>query len=669
MIDQFTLEDFEKFLDNPAFKPCEALGLQDGEYCYRLTLDGQSAIMLRSSIGANGVAAKSGKDSIRLWLVGNDEKPLGSKIDSWTTRVSGWQDRLFNKIHELVKRRTAAGDCKDCGKPFGIYKRRSDKALFVKCFPCSKKLNKNINGSLLGEGWFSPTSQMNVTGLIEPKVSPELKKELALDEFLADPFVDFEEDEPEQASFKPSAYQQAIYDFVKNGSGHGVVSGVAGCGKTTTNVEALKLVPRTAKIKYAAFNKHIERDISAKAPKHVNVSTFHSWGLGNIKKAYPKININQWKVHNLIDDQSPYADREFKNEIVKTIGLLKGNLLEPTQANIMKMAMGFGLDIEEKDCGLIKEVFLASIENFNEIDFEDMVYYPASGIVSCEKFDYIFVDEAQDMNMAQYQLSKKSLAANGRMLLIGDPYQSIYGFRGAYIGIMDFMAQEMNATELPLTISYRAPLAVVEHVNTHYSHIKFEASETAKNGKIEQISLDQFYGLVSKNDSVLCRTNAPLVEPCFSLIRRGIKATILGRDIGTGLIKLIEKRQKMKRVRSLDDLLEQVDVYCSNEARKALKQKKEARAALLMDQAETIYALSAECKTIRDLKSKCKMVFSDKKEGVVFGTVHKAKGLEWNRVFVIGPKGNHPMGDEAQETNIRYVRDTRTLNELYFVEE
>jgi superfamily I DNA/RNA helicase len=338
------------------------------------------------------------------------------------------------------------------------------------------------------------------------------------------------------------------------------------------------------------------------------------------------------------------------------------------KANTMQVVKDFGLNIKESDCGFIRQVFYSSVEDFNEIDFDDMVYYPASGIVSCEKFDYIFVDEAQDMNMAQYTLSKKSLALNGRMLLIGDPNQSIYKFRGAYDGIMNVMASELNATKLPLTISYRAPLSIVSHVNAHYSHIKFEASETAKKGHIGQISLDQFYSLINQNDGVLCRTNAPLVEPCFSLIRRGIKATILGRDIGQGLIKLIEKREKLRKVFDLDSLLDQVEVYCSNEARKALKRKQEARAAMLADQAETIYALSAECETIRDLKNKCKLVFSNQKEGVVFSTVHKAKGLEWKRVFVLGLKGNHPMGDDAEETRIRYVRDTRALDKLYFVE-
>jgi ssDNA-binding Zn-finger/Zn-ribbon topoisomerase 1 len=710
MIDQFTLEDFEQFLE--AHKPYEALGLVDGEHCYKLILDGQSAIMLRSSIGANGLAKESGKDSIRLWLMGNDEKPLGSKLDSWTTRVSGWQRRLFDKIYKLTERRLMAGDCKDCGKPFGIYKRKADKKLFVKCFPCSKRLKKNVNGNLLSEGWFSAVSHYEEATINAATLSPN---NVALDEFLANPFA---EDEPEKPKsniptcpkcdskmilrsgphfddfwgcanypkckgtvsipqqkvklpyFPPSKHQSAIYDFVKdNNEQHGRVDGVAGCGKTYTNVTALNLVPKSAKTKYVTFGNRNQKDIARKAPDHVSVTTFHVMGQANIYNALPKAKRDKWKVHNIADDVLKNSDKELKGSVVKLVGLLKGAMLEPTRFNILDLACDFDVEIEVEQTDIVRQIFKQSVRDKTTFDFNDMIYWPAAGIVPAEKFDYIFIDEFQDMDMAQYVMSKKSLRNSGRMLAIGDPWQSIFKFRGAHSGIMDFMSDDLNATRLSLPISYRAPLAVVKHVNEHYPHIHFEGAEGAKNGHVGWINEDDFFNKIDQKSAVLCRTNAPLIEPCFSLIRRGIKATILGRDIGAGLIKLIEKREKMKRVHNLDDLLEQVSIYCLNETRKAIKRKQESRVALLLDQEETLYALSAECESVQDLKEKTKATFSDQEEDVTFSSIHKAKGLEWIQVFIIGSKGNHPMGDKAQEMNIRYVRDTRTLDKLYFVED
>ncbi len=158
MIDQFNTKTFEKYLtDNHS--PYLPLGEKDGEYAYLLPLDGQSAIEIRSSIKLNGQVAKSGKNSIRCWLVDNEGQPIGSKINNWTTRINGWQDRLFTKVLELVKRRIAAGDCRKCNKPFGVYKQKKDSQLFVKCWPCSERLNRNIVGNLDNPGWFSKKSK------------------------------------------------------------------------------------------------------------------------------------------------------------------------------------------------------------------------------------------------------------------------------------------------------------------------------------------------------------------------------------------------------------------------------------------------------------------------------------------------------------------------------
>ncbi len=685
MIDQFTKEDFELWLEN--HKPFESQGIIDGEYCYHIILDGQASIMVRSSIGKNGVAAGSGKDSIRLWLVGNDGEPLSNKIDRHTKRIKDWQKRLNEKIYKLAKRRANAGDCHNCFKPFSIYQNTKTDELFVKCRPCSKKLNKRMMGNLNNEGWFAEESQMstpNSVSLPQPKSNtpscPNCNSKMILksgsyyDDFWGcstfpkcKGTISMTKKKVVLKTFAPSAYQTAIYDFVENGSGHGIIYGVAGCGKTATAVSSLELLPPTAKAKYAAFNKHIERDIRSKAPDHISVSTFHTWGKANILNKYPLAVINQWKVHGIIDDLAPKIQGDLKYDVVKAVSLLKGNMRQPIESEIMEIADAFDLDIVENDTDLIATAFTKSIKDMKTIDFDDMVYYPAVGIVPCEKFDNIIVDEAQDMNSAQYILSKKSLALLGRFMGIGDPNQSIYAFRGAHIGIMDFIARELDATRLPLSISYRAPLAIVDLVNREYSHIQFEAAENAKNGYVGEIDYGSFLGKVDQNSAVLCRTNAPLIGPCFELIRRGIKATILGKDIGDGLVRLIEKRERLKRVSSLNELLRQIVVYCDNKIDKAFKKKRLSKVALFQDQKATITALAVGCDTIQKLKQKTSSVFSKDQSGVTFSTIHKAKGLEWQKVFVVGPLGNHPMGDAGQETNIRYVRDTRTLDQLYYV--
>lgn len=119
--------------------------LKQGEHTYWLPLDASAAVEIRSSIHSNGVAASTGEDSIRLWLVqwnGNfaslrDSLPLGGKLSRYTTRVSGWQTRLSDLIGHLAVFRLLAGNCPRCAKPLGIYKVKKAGAnhgrLFAKC--------------------------------------------------------------------------------------------------------------------------------------------------------------------------------------------------------------------------------------------------------------------------------------------------------------------------------------------------------------------------------------------------------------------------------------------------------------------------------------------------------------------------------------------------------
>src|SRR5437870_1983205 len=76
----------------------------------------------------------------------------------------------------------------------------------------------------------------------------------------------------------PSHYQEAIYDFVRNGSGHGVVDAVPGSGKTTSLVQACNRVDADEPAHFLAFNRHIARELQSRLPAHVGASTIHSLG-------------------------------------------------------------------------------------------------------------------------------------------------------------------------------------------------------------------------------------------------------------------------------------------------------------------------------------------------------------------------------------------------------
>src|SRR5258708_39586228 len=95
-----------------------------------------------------------------------------------------------------------------------------------------------------------------------------------------------------------SAYQLKIFDWIVNGIGNAVVRAVAGSGKTTTMVEALKRIASHLSKIYLAFNKSIATELTSRG---VNARTFHSLCFGPVTKASGIKNVTPDKVRDIID--------------------------------------------------------------------------------------------------------------------------------------------------------------------------------------------------------------------------------------------------------------------------------------------------------------------------------------------------------------------------------
>jgi DNA helicase-2/ATP-dependent DNA helicase PcrA len=87
------------------------------------------------------------------------------------------------------------------------------------------------------------------------------------------------------------------------------------------------------------------------------------------------------------------------------------------------------------------------------------------------------------------------------------------------------------------------------------------------------------------------------------------------------------------------------------------------------DKHDTIIALVSAADTVGDLSLTVQRIFSDKVTGTTFMTIHKAKGLEADRVYIIYPElMPHPKASDVEaEMNIRYVAITRAKKHLTFV--
>jgi len=187
-----------------------------------------------------------------------------------------------------------------------------------------------------------------------------------------------------------------------------------------------------------------------------------------------------------------------------------------------------------------------------------------------------------------------------------------------------------------------------------------------------QANLD-YRSQVQDGDFLLCRCNAPLVSECFKFIKVGRKANIQGRDIGQGLIRTIQKL----KAGTIVDLVSKLDDWYTAETRKenAKRNPSDARLIALQDRKDCLMAFVDGSTTVEQVTSKIEQVFSDNTTGGIrLSSIHKAKGLEANRVFLLEPKGAtvpHPMAksgwQKQQELNLRYVAITRAIKELVYV--
>lgn len=265
----------------------------------------------------------------------------------------------------------------------------------------------------------------------------------------------------------PSPFQQAIYDFVKDGNGSAIINAVAGSGKTTTICTAAKLLVPGGNYWFGAFNKSIAEELKGRLPYFVNVSTFHSRCLDAYRRAFGKVKIDAAKTKWIVQDNGLIPERNFWKlfpYVEKLVGYAKGGV-EPV-ASIDFQSIIDHQDMDEPPEGatsIARKVLELSLADTQRVDFDDMLwltYHKAVKFVP--QNDFIFVDEAQDLSGIQHELLSRMLKPSGRLIAVGDKHQAIYGFRGAHTNGMDELKDRFSAIELPLSISYRCSQAVVK---------------------------------------------------------------------------------------------------------------------------------------------------------------------------------------------------------------
>ena len=127
----------------------------------------------------------------------------------------------------------------------------------------------------------------------------------------------------------------------------------------------------------------------------------------------------------------------------------------------------------------VYDVYQRRLFGSNAVDFDDMLYlavdvlerFPEAAEKWQKAFRYILVDEYQDTNHAQYRLLQLLAAKHGNVFAVGDPDQSVYGFRGADIrNVLEFEKDFPGARSIALEQNYRSTNSILESANGVIRH-------------------------------------------------------------------------------------------------------------------------------------------------------------------------------------------------------
>ncbi len=475
---------------------------------------------------------------------------------------------------------------------------------------------------------------------------------------------------------------------------HLTIDAVAGSGKTTTLIEGVSRAPESNPL-VCAFNKRIADELTSRLAHTVaTAKTLHGLGYGLIRRQWKGMPVAKDSeradqltavVINQAADRTKHltgTDRiataaNTPKPILRLVSKLhtKAREMSPinwTEDTLTALALQFQC---EPDGGWKQYpleyvvhraaealVYAATVEPSRAvgIDFADMLYLPLVWNLTSRDYDLVVVDEAQDMTLAQLELAER--VSCGRIVICGDRNQAIYSFRGADSGSRDRLREKLGAAELPLTTTYRCATSIVARAQRLVPHIQAVAG--APEGTVSTVEYTEMLREAAGGDFILSRLNAPLVSATLALLRAGKRARMAGRDIGTGITALV----KRLKATSINDFGVRLDQWERQTVQKYAERGLLDLVDQAHDQADMLRAFAEDTESLSVMLDKIYWLFTDVPEDdqIVLSSVHKAKGLERERVWFL-QESLYRRGDSEEERNIDYVGITRARHALCIV--
>lgn len=350
-----------------------------------------------------------------------------------------------------------------------------------------------------------------------------------------------------------------------------------------------------------------------------------------------------------------------------------------------------------------RRVLHSSIFYAHVIDYDDMLYLPTltQNLQWHVDADVVLVDELQDLDQLQRKLVTKIAKAGAQFVGVGDSRQAIYSFRGAGSAdgktAIELIADELSATRLPLSICYRCPR---QHIAlARWVEPRIEPRPDAPDGVLVRYGDDgmlccaapHLHGLdcdcatndgdapstepalYQPGDVIISRPKAPLVKVAYWLLRHGVKAMILGRDIGQELHSYLVSHVKYGETVQVPVLIERVRKSTAKLIEAAVRADDDGEVEELCDRRDVLIAVLTQSGRVDKAIVALNEIFGAERrlDAVCLSTIHKFKGGEADRVWWLDyhkpsldtSRYKHEWQRREAE-NLRFVASTRSRHFL-----
>lgn len=493
-----------------------------------------------------------------------------------------------------------------------------------------------------------------------------------------------------------SREQEDIFEYSEKGPFNMIVQAVAGAGKTTTLVECVNRIGDKKKILLLAHNRSTRDTLKERIGEKDNVKIFTLHGLAwrmYCEHFEDRPEIDDDKYRKYINANMDAIATEsykvltsnkklmYKANVFDLINMSRHNLKQ-SEKEIRKMAVKkYGMTLIADECHFAANVLNWGLSHRETVDYQDLLWFPSQLGYFTKKYvvDIIMLDEAQDASIAQQDVVKRCFKRETRLFAFGDDDQTINAWCGSdsesFEHLHDATEFRRPAIEFPLTTNYRCGKKIIEYAK-RYTDKDIHPRDDAPDGVVRH---DVHLNEVRNGDMILCRNIAPLMEVYRRGVLNGQKMYFRGEALGQSLIDAAccANGETIKDIiYSMKRRLISTWVFIARENNITDREASTYPVVVsLLDTIKTMESLPPTVEKRKDLEKFAKDVFSDEgKDGIQLSTIHRAKGLEADNVFIICPslipsKLATLDWQKVEEKHLLYVMCTRPKDSLNFVSE